>query len=113
MHDIDVTINTAIPLGLVLTELISNVFKHAFPKEKKGNLFIELKQNENNDICLKIADGGIGLDKEINLRDKCSMGLENVFSIIEYQLRGKVNYKIENGLIWNVVINDNNYLKRV
>jgi PAS domain S-box-containing protein len=113
LSDVFVTIDSAIPLGLVLTELISNVFKHAFPDQRKGKIIINLQRNADNEIQILFSDNGIGLPQETDLRKVDSMGMKNVFSLVEYQLRGKVNYIVDNGLQWQLRIQDDIYKKRI
>ncbi len=102
LQDIHVSIDTAIPLGLALTELISNVFKHAFPKNKRGEIFIGLEQSKEGTINIELTDNGVGIDPTFDLRKISTMGLQNVFNLIEYQLGGRVSYKEKNGLKWKI-----------
>ncbi|MFW6129173.1 MAG: PAS domain S-box protein [Candidatus Aminicenantaceae bacterium] len=104
LQDIYVSIDTAIPLGLVFSELISNVFKHAFPERKKGGIFIGLKQSKEGVITVELADNGVGVAPEIDLRKTKHMGLQNVFNLIESQVGGKVSYEVKNGLKWKISI---------
>jgi PAS domain S-box-containing protein len=113
LQDINVSIDTAIPLGLVFSELILNVFKHAFPQRKKGEIFIELKQSKEGVITMELADNGVGVSPEIDLRKIKHMGLQNVFNLIEYQLGGKVSYEVKNGLKWKISIKIDPDKKRV
>ncbi|MFW6140769.1 MAG: PAS domain S-box protein [Acidobacteriota bacterium] len=113
LQDIYVSIDTAIPLGLVFSELISNVFKHAFPERKKGGIFIGLKQSKEGVITVELADNGVGVAPEIDLRKTKHMGLQNVFNLIEYQLGGKVSYEVKNGLKWKISIKIDPDKKRV
>ncbi|MCF7814669.1 MAG: hypothetical protein K9N40_09330, partial [Candidatus Cloacimonetes bacterium] len=113
LKDVSVSIDVAVPLGLVITELVSNVFKHAFPKDMKGNIKIELPEKKKDTIKLILQDDGIGVAKNFDLRKDGNMGLKNVFNLVEYQLRGNVNYTVENGIRWEIKIEDNLYKKRI
>ncbi|MFW6137434.1 MAG: sensor histidine kinase, partial [Candidatus Aminicenantaceae bacterium] len=113
LQDIRVSIDTAVPLGLALSELISNVFKHAFPERKKGEIFIGLKQSKKGILTVELADNGVGVASEIDLRQTENMGLQNVFNLIEYQLGGKVSYKVTNGLKWKIRVEIDLDKKRV
>lgn len=97
-------IDMAIPLGLVFTELISNIAKHAFPDNSTGTITIRLCQGDPEGLCLELADNGVGIPAGTNLREGNSMGLKNVFSLIEYQLKGKIEYQVNGGLRWRIVI---------
>ncbi|MFW6140358.1 MAG: sensor histidine kinase, partial [Acidobacteriota bacterium] len=96
LQDIHVSIDTAIPLGLALTELISNEFKHAFPQRKKGEIFIGMKQSKEGVITVELTDNGVGVAPGVDLRKTKHMGLQNVYNLIEYQLKGKVSYIVKN-----------------
>ena len=56
-------VDTVIPLGLVVNELISNALKHAFPGEKKGKIHISLHE-KNNNLVLEVKDNGIGVNAD-------------------------------------------------
>ncbi len=113
LEDVFLGIDLAIPLGLILTELISNVFKHAFPENKKGKLFIGLSKAENNIIDLKINDNGIGIPADLDLRKSSSTGLTLMFMLAEQQMKGEVNYRSENGLKWQIKVKENLHKTRV
>jgi len=113
LEDIFVLIDTVMPLGLVLNELISNVFKHAFPDNAKGILKIVLKLGSENAILLSLKDNGIGIPDDLELRESKSMGLQTMFSLIEHQLLGSVEYEVENGLIWKIKLKDTINRERV
>ncbi|MEA2096359.1 MAG: PAS domain S-box protein [Candidatus Cloacimonadota bacterium] len=113
MEDIPVLIDFAIPLGLVLNELISNIFKHAFPNNDKDEITIRLYKDNDNTINIHLSDNGMGIPKDVILENVNTMGLQTVFSLIEHQLKGEVIYKIEDGLKWFIKLKDNLYQVRV
>ncbi|MCD6177412.1 MAG: PAS domain S-box protein [Candidatus Cloacimonetes bacterium] len=113
LDDLFVLIDLAIPLGLVLNELISNVFMHAFSYNGNDKICIQLYKDDDNTINILISDNGAGIPNEIDLENVNSMGLRTVFDLINYQLKGEVTYKIENGLKWHIRLKDNLYSKRV
>jgi two-component sensor histidine kinase/HAMP domain-containing protein len=61
LEDISVLIDTAIPCGLILNELISNALKYAFPGGRKGEIRLELRKLEGGEIRLRVSDDGVGL----------------------------------------------------
>ncbi|MEA2104676.1 MAG: PAS domain S-box protein, partial [Candidatus Cloacimonadota bacterium] len=113
MNDIIISIDYAVPLGLIINELISNIFKHAFPNRQEGVISIRLFREKDKTINLELADNGIGFPKKFDPRKDGSMGLASVFSVIEYQLKGEVSIKSEKGLKWHIKINDENHKNRV
>jgi PAS domain S-box-containing protein len=81
-------IDDAIPCGLIINELLSNSFKYAFLKKKKGTVGISVKVKKEN-IILAIWDNGAGFPKKVDYRNTESLGLQLVISLSE-QLGGKI-----------------------
>jgi two-component sensor histidine kinase len=71
-------IDTAIPLGIIINELITNSLKYAFPGGREGNLSVSLKEN-NAKMELKVLDDGIGLDEVEPSNISFGMKLLNAF----------------------------------
>ncbi|MBT3755647.1 MAG: PAS domain S-box protein [Candidatus Cloacimonetes bacterium] len=113
LENVNILIDSAIPLGLILNELVSNIFKHAFPNKKDGKIFIRLFKDDDNIINLQLSDNGIGLPHNFDIRKDGSMGLSSVFSLVERQLKGSISAKSENGLKWHIKINDSLHQERV
>jgi len=81
-------IDDAIPCGLIINELLSNSFKYAFTKKKKGAVGISVKVKKENAI-LAIWDDGSGFPKSVNYKKTESLGLQLVISLVE-QIGGKI-----------------------
>ncbi len=77
---IELDINTAIPIGLILNELITNAFKYAFEKREKGRLLIRLSE-KNELLTLTVQDDGIGLPDAFDLDKSSSFGMKLVHSL--------------------------------
>ncbi|MDP8219813.1 MAG: PAS domain S-box protein [Candidatus Stygibacter frigidus] len=115
-HDlvsVKVSIDTAVPLGLVLTELITNAFKHAFVGMEKGIIKIKLYRDENNLVVLEISDNGVGIEPDIDLVALDSMGIRTAYAIVEFQLQGKLSYESERGLEWKISYSDEHSATRI
>ena len=82
---LNLNINTSIPLGLLITELVTNSLKHGIKRD--GEIYIYLTRQPDNSLELKIGDNGIGLPELFNLEDSDTLGLQLVQSLIE-QLSG-------------------------
>src|ERR1017187_3987161 len=95
INNILLEIDLAINLGLIINELVSNVFKHAFPTGSKGNLYISLKNDEQN-YELIIEDDGIGFISEIDFRKTESLGLQLIIRLVE-QIGGEIFLFRDNG----------------
>jgi PAS domain S-box-containing protein len=81
--DFTLGIDTAIPVGLLINELVSNALKHAFPGGGDGEITIAMRRIGENDIELVIRDNGVGMPKGIDIRNSKSMGLMLVSSLSE------------------------------
>jgi len=113
MEDIWLLIDHAMPLGLAINEIINNSFKHAFPESKKGMIQIELSRMNSDEIYLKISDNGVGVKKDFDIDKDSKLGLQSVISLIQYQLKGTVNFDIEEGFTCKIYFHDNTYMERV
>ena len=95
-NNISFDIDTAIPLGLIVNELVSNAYKYAFEKKEKGNIKVEVKAIDKMEYELSVVDDGKGLSKEIDPQKSKSLGLKLV-QILTRQLRGKFSAQSLNG----------------
>jgi len=113
MQELKISIDSAIPLGLIINELVSNIFKHAFPNRQEGEILIRLFSDKDKYINLELSDNGIGFPQNFDPRKDGSMGLTSVYSIVEHQLKGEVSVRSENGLKWHLKINSDKKKERV
>ena len=91
----------AIPCGLLVNELVTNSFKHAFPGERRGEIAISLHEDGDGQICFSVADDGIGLPSEAVLALSSSLGLQLVPLFVD-QLHGTLNIVRESGTLFRV-----------
>jgi len=94
--DVSLGINSAIPCGLIINELVTNSLKYAFPDGRKGELKITVHEIDN-EIELVISDNGIGIPENIDFRNTESLGLKLVSILAERQLRGNLNLDRKTG----------------
>jgi len=94
--NISLDINTAIPLGLIVSEILSNALKYAFPGHRKGTIRIDLRPDRESWLCLAIADDGVGLPGDLDVRNAKSLGLQIVGMLVE-QLDGVLDIDRTNG----------------
>ena len=113
MKKVRILIDSAIPLGLVINELVSNILKHAFPDNRDGQIFVRLFKDKDETINLQLGDNGVGFPENFDVRKNSSMGLNSVFSIVEKQLKGEIDVVSENGLKWEIRIKDNLHKGRI
>ncbi len=89
-------IENAIPCGLIINEIISNSFKHAFPNYRMGKIDVEMVSPNAGTYRLTIRDDGIGFPGEIDFRDTKSLGMQLVVTLTE-QLGGIITLNAEKG----------------
>jgi two-component sensor histidine kinase len=94
-HNINLDINTAIPLGLITNELMSNSLKHAFPDNKTGTIALEILKTDDL-YTFKVKDDGIGLPSDLDYKNPDSLGLELV-NTLTMQIGGELELISENG----------------
>jgi len=88
--DVWLNIDTAIPCGLIINELVSNALKHAFPAPKLENqIFVKISPTADNRYTLTVQDNGVGFPTNIDFRNTESLGLELVCIFTE-QLEGEI-----------------------
>jgi two-component sensor histidine kinase/drug/metabolite transporter superfamily protein YnfA len=90
-------VDVAIPCGLVISELVSNVFKYAFPNGEPGELSIAVRLSAGGKLVLEIGDNGVGLPPGFDLNHSNSFGLRVVKRMIEGQLDGKLVIESNHG----------------
>ena len=106
--DIDHTemvVDTAIPCGLILNELISNCLKHAFPDGKSGRVRVAFHELDDKEYELVVSDDGVGLPLEMDITRTDSLGMQLVFLIVE-QLKGKIEVSREGGTGFHILFRE-------
>ncbi len=91
-EEVFVGIDTAVPCGLIINELISNVYKHGFPDGGKGRLTVTFKRQGDDRLFLQVADTGCGIPAGLDLRQTESLGMQLVFTLVQ-QLQGTIEVK--------------------
>jgi two-component sensor histidine kinase len=111
VEDILFDIDTAIPCGLIINELVSNAIKHAFPDGKEGEIVITLRSRDES-IDLIISDNGIGIPDTIDFRTTQSLGLHLVTILAEDQLEGDIVLDRNTGTAFQITFNRQQYFKK-
>lgn len=106
-------LDTAIPLGLILNELITNSLKYAFPDNRNGTISIKLNNGNSNQSILEYSDNGIGVGGEFDYLNQTSLGLKLIHSIGESQLSGNVAFSNNNGVKCTITFSTELYNERV
>jgi two-component sensor histidine kinase/HAMP domain-containing protein len=90
-------INQAIPCALVLSELITNVCKHAYREGQKGTISISMQKSDDNTVLLSVKDDGAGIPEDIDIERSNSLGLSIVRNLVNNQLKGKIDFRMNEG----------------
>jgi len=97
VENVSLGIDSAIPCGLIINELVTNSLKHAFPDGRKGEIKVFLGQIGENEFELVVHDDGIGIPEGIDFDNSNTLGLHLVKILAENQLHGEINVDRENG----------------
>jgi two-component sensor histidine kinase len=100
--DIPVSLDIAIPCGLIINEVISNSLKYAFPDDRCGTIRLKIEYT-NPKMVLTMADDGIGLPEKVIVGRTSSMGMQLIFSLVEHQLGGKIKLDRSGGTRYEIV----------
>lgn len=87
IDDVALDIDTVIPCGLIINELVSNALKYAFPDDRPGEIAITLYASSDRAVNLVVHDNGIGMPAELELAHTDSLGLKLVRDLVQ-QLEG-------------------------
>ena len=105
--------DTAIPCGLIINELVYNSLKYAFPENHKGLIRIELtRDSQGDELTLVISDNGIGLPKEFDFENAQTLGLQLV-KMLTRQLDGTLELHRENGVTFSIHFRESHYRERI
>ncbi|MGF1608905.1 MAG: sensor histidine kinase [Kiloniellales bacterium] len=103
LEQIQVPIDNAAPLALVLNEIISNALRHAFPDRRQGKITVRLNREEEDPgiVSITVADDGIGLPQGFSLETARSTGLRILRSLVQ-QLNGTLKIESNGGTIFRL-----------
>lgn len=96
VEDVSLDIETAIPCGLIINELVSNALKYAFPHNRGGEIQVRLFQDKDQSLTLIVQDNGIGLPAEFDNEKAKTLGITLVQGLVK-QLRGKLEVQSQAG----------------
>lgn len=98
--EIFVKLSLAIPLGLIINELITNSIQHAFPHSQSGHIAVSCTQRDD-EIELIIRDNGIGISEEHQLDTPHTLGIQLIDTLVQ-QIHGRYLIKNENGCLFHI-----------
>ena len=111
IDDVKLNIETSVPCGLIITELVSNSLKYAFPNSLKGELKVSLKIKDDHYV-LTISDNGVGFPKDLDFEKTDSLGLQLVNSLTD-QIDGKIELDSSHGTKFKITFQELVYKERI
>ncbi len=106
VRDVSLGVDTAIPCGLIINELVSNSLKHAFP-DGKGQITVKARRVDGMTELL-VSDNGIGIPDTIDFRNTETLGLRLVTILVEDQLKGNITLDTRKGTTFLIRIGEFN-----
>jgi PAS domain S-box-containing protein len=103
--EVELDVDTVIPCGLIVNELVSNALKYAFPNQMDGEITISFLVLASTQYQLAVRDNGIGLPEEFDFRNTTSLGLQLVCALTQ-QLQGTIEVDTHQGTAFYVTFND-------
>lgn len=104
VNGVALQLDTAIPCGLMVNELISNALKHGFPNGQRGEIYIGLHA-EDDQVTLTVRDNGIGFPTDMDFYNTDSLGLQ-LINMLAAQLEGTVTFSTDNGASVSIMFSE-------
>ncbi|MDP6262962.1 MAG: ATP-binding protein, partial [Rhodospirillales bacterium] len=104
IEDIVLDIDLAVPIGQIVSEMLSNCLKHAFPDGGSGNVRVSLKRLNGGDIELSVADDGVGLPEDFDIAGSKSLGLQ-LIDTLSMMIKGELSIGEPPGASFHIVFN--------
>jgi two-component sensor histidine kinase len=104
MNEVSLNLQHAVPLGLILNELITNSFKHAVLPNKDLEIQVEMVAVDANEYELTYQDNGPGISRDLQSQVAESLGMRLIFGLTN-QINGKVVFEKKDGLYVNIRFN--------
>jgi len=98
INDVELDVSTAIPLALIVNELVTNSYKHAFNNQQEGTIEVSLIEN-NKKVFLRIKDSGPGYD--FDNAAASSVGLDIIHGLID-QINATLTYENQSGSTYDI-----------
>lgn len=96
LEEAELPIGKAVPLGLLVNELLTNAIQHAFPDGRPGKIRVSLSRPPDGGVVLTVADDGVGIPAELDFRKTETLGLQ-IVTLLAEQLDGRIDLGSEGG----------------
>lgn len=107
---VEIDLDIAIPLGLIINEIVTNSFKYAFENRNEGNISIQLILKDDK-YRLRVADDGVGIPEEIDFKKTDTLGLQLIENLVN-QLDGDIKLERRKGTVYKISFPESIYVKR-
>lgn len=108
LEEIMLDVDTAIPLGLILNELLTNSMKYAFPKNQKGEIKVDFNKDIREKFHLDVSDNGIGLPPKIGPKNSDSLGMQLIYNLTQ-QIKGDLKVMNNKGTKFRISFHEVGY----
>ena len=112
VQGVNMGLDTALPCGLMITELVTNSLKYAFPGKPEGSIYVSLGTNTSGDYQLVVWDNGVGMNSDFDFANATSLGMRLVKMLTE-QLSGKLTLDGSQGTRIEVTFKESQYQGRI
>ena len=102
IDNLEFSIDTAIPCGLIINEIITNSMKYGFPDRDEGEISISIKKTKFNQVSMILKDSGIGFPKDFSINEDQGLGTQLITTLTE-QLHGVIEMSSDNGAKTSIV----------
>ncbi len=103
ISDLSIHIDQAVPLGLIVNELVCNAIEHAFPDDRQGQVKVTMSTAGEHACKLEVSDDGVGMPEEFDLDSNDSLGLLLITTLAQDQLGGTLEISSDNGTRFVVI----------
>lgn len=103
LENIEMAVNRAIPIGIILNEIVTNALKYAFPGDRPGNIHLDLHR-AGDTVTLKVMDNGVGFPEGFDPGSADTLGLLLIKMLVK-QIQGKIQIESKNGIIITIIFN--------
>jgi two-component sensor histidine kinase len=100
--DVNITLDMAIPCGLIINELVTNSLKHAFRNREKGKIFLFLHHREDHTFSLIVQDDGVGLPPDFEARRTATLGMQ-LLGVLVHQIGGEMKAESDQGSRFTII----------
>jgi two-component sensor histidine kinase len=108
------SIDHAVPCGLIINEIITNSIKYAFLNSNYTDDIIKIRAVKENDrFCLFVSDNGVGLPKSFDVDKTASLGIKLIRDLVKIQLSGSLDISRESGTHYSIFFSDSQYTRRI